>query len=1016
MSNSYDRAVAFKLLTVCAHHHSYIFTKFNYEEKGSKPVKIKLKQKLLRERIKFLTKKEKKVLAALYKIKDAAHDVSLAQQLFAEYDTDHSGEIDVTELKELLDSFGMVIKADQLGDAMSVIDIDGSGGIELPEFLNFIRDHRNDAVSRIKEMTVLPTMVEEGSSKKYIPPTTGTLIIDLRDGYVKKEHYQVMTSSDQKNVNKLAARIGTCEADLIRYSFCTSKMRLVEAYEFYEAMIHDMGNKARVLSHILPHMIVPAEARTLVSKVTLDDASEMKFVRMTMGNSLRPIFGLPCGFYDLDFTREMDQLCLGKLLELEGIIVAMRRINDPFGLGVVGDTSQYRNWSCFRNCYYNGSIIKITADLFTPMPKTGKLQFDFSGSIRPKLGQHSITDRKMTKVLINLALVKIERKAEPLQKLNMIAVETEAVMCGKGTVYFECDKKRAEKIALASDNFYRNIPNRVHDMAVARKKEEIKFDISSSSKNSKRRESNTNYDPFMSQKDDQGLANEVSSSQGESFTKSRGKLGTSLVSTLKAKRCIGLFKGHGNFASFKVPGQALGVVKEGGIAEDDVSEFHDEEEEQEKANYLAAQQEIREREERLAARSKHRMILKIESLRAREMIDEDTTDSENREQSPDGSKSVTDCNVNDIKSKIITLPAITVEKNGKMITYPAVVVEKPIRTIIEVDANNVDIMKLPTPPSSDMSSKKGSTPDKALQAASGQVFMPLKDYQDGGTVPLDQKTLQQTKNRRKLRDLLTANDIKQHAKGVRLKDEIISMLGPLWLRVKHVVLLLQYFKEAVKVGRTKSNKNNYWGSYRVDIVVSLFSRIVDLHNFEFILAEMSSIESSCLYTRLGWLNIFNPMKPEGCYELSMSRWDERMVAKLLLSLAVHEVGENLIDGSFQWDRDAVKTPGWVVTPSWLCDESMQRRGYLTLTYVSKKNTSSITSDNYNPDTDYRRALLSAVLIREEELRKEVEVDIMPTTPGKETLKEYEDHWREYLYGDRDVVNKIIKITESVHKL
>ena len=63
-----------------------------------------------------------------------------------------------------------------------------------------------------------------------------------------------------------------------------------------------------------------------------------------------------------------------------------------------------------------------------------------------------------------------------------------------------------------------------------------------------------------------------------------------------------------------MPGQALGVVKEGGIAEDDVSEFHDEEEEQEKANYLAAQQEIREREERLAARSKHRMILKIESL------------------------------------------------------------------------------------------------------------------------------------------------------------------------------------------------------------------------------------------------------------------------------------------------------------------------------------------------------------------------------------------------------------------
>lgn len=42
----------------------------------------------------------------------------------------------------------------------------------------------------------------------------------------------------------------------------------------------------------------------------------------------------------------------------------------------------------------------------------------------------------------------------------------------------------------------------------------------------------------------------------------------------------------------------------------------------------------------------------------------------------------------------------------------------------------------------------------------------------------------------------------------------------------------------------------------------------------------------------GILNIFNPCKPEGGWQLDLSRWDERQVAKMQIHLSVVEPGDN----------------------------------------------------------------------------------------------------------------------------
>lgn len=76
----------------------------------------------------------------------------------------------------------------------------------------------------------------------------------------------------------------------------------------------------------------------------------------------------------------------------------------------------------------------------------------------------------------------------------------------------------------------------------------------------------------------------------------------------------------------------------------------------------------------------------------------------------------------------------------------------------------------------------------------------------------------------------------------------------------------------------------------MDLIVALFARVIDLHNFELVMEVLSPFEAACVYCRLGWLNIYNPGKPEGSYELDLSRREERMVCKTLCALATREPG------------------------------------------------------------------------------------------------------------------------------
>lgn len=66
---------------------------------------------------------------------------------------------------------------------------------------------------------------------------------------------------------------------------------------------------------------------------------------------------------------------------------------------------------------------------------------------------------------------------------------------------------------------------------------------------------------------------------------------------------------------------------------------------------------------------------------------------------------------------------------------------------------------------------------------------------------------------------------------------------------RHLSLIIKQFSEH---GYGCTERTEYFGTYRVDLIIVLFSNIIDIDNFEIILQCLSPKEAGCMYCRLGW--------------------------------------------------------------------------------------------------------------------------------------------------------------------
>lgn len=478
LSKPFERAIAFHLLGFIAAHSTYVISRASYQAPGSAVQTLKLIQGISLEKEKYFDEEQLTMLKGLRLFQQAASNSQLGRQLFLEADRDHSGKIDKWELQHVLDSIGFEIEPERLQDIMSVFDIDGGGEIDLQEFLSLLKSQHREATARIRELVEHPIMVLASSpDKKYIPPRFGFLELKVIDGFITKNKFHTISSSDQRYAYHMAKGIG--DVTMMTEAFKSAKIRYNEGLGMYRSMYKDIGDKVAVLLKVLPQMLLESEARNLVSKVTNDDRVEIARIKQSCGMAYRPMFGSYNGFYVLDLSNEIHRICLCRLLEKSETMNSKRATESIVSYGKVGDTSQNGNWSCFRNEIYNGKPTRLKKEMFNPMPKSGQLEFDFSAVSRPAGGELRLTDKRLCKVLTNICLLELHNQSDVLRKLTYYKKKAGEMNRARNLYMpiYEFTPAKAKEVGIASDEFYSNLLRRAEFIKKGMKKEEIKINF-----------------------------------------------------------------------------------------------------------------------------------------------------------------------------------------------------------------------------------------------------------------------------------------------------------------------------------------------------------------------------------------------------------------------------------------------------------------------------------------------------------------------------------------------------------
>lgn len=224
-----------------------------------------------------------------------------------------------------------------------------------------------------------------------------------------------------------------------------------------QRLLEDCPDKVAAIKTLILQMNDADDARNLINSLLENDRTEMMRLKRDFGASLRPIMGNPNGYYVLDLSKEMDRMCLERLLEISTTSGNKRMEASKLGYGRVGDVSQKGNWSSFRNELLNGEPVTLSPTFAQPIPLSGKLEFDFSGAGRPTREALVVSDVRVVKILMNNHLLHPNDCPVALYMLSVLGQAADKTLGCEGLTYYEVQMERARSIAVHMEQFHENI-------------------------------------------------------------------------------------------------------------------------------------------------------------------------------------------------------------------------------------------------------------------------------------------------------------------------------------------------------------------------------------------------------------------------------------------------------------------------------------------------------------------------------------------------------------------------------
>lgn len=349
---------------------------------------------------------------------DQLYEVLLFEIFFALFvanDDDLSGTIDADEFVQTLDSLGMTISKEGATRLMNEFDKDKSGSIDANEFSAIlVKEYCNTEAPRGQ-------YVEASTMRPWTIPTSGKARIKIDCVCDAPSVFDVGDDSGVESVIRAMQEAKTEEqkglifeqAVQSPYHFMTEAQGQMLLNEL-AGPVGDRNSKSKrlyeIIASILPQL-VSAEHCTKFIQYNLT-VEETLSLRLLMGQMFCALTGSPTGHYAFELKKPAHALYARKL-------AAIANTETKFCRSLGCNTSQYGDYSHFRNERLDGKNNRISPAWIANCPPTGRLTLDFISTTRPKQGMQGLPSSRFKKMLAKLDLESIEQRQAEIDKAWM---------------------------------------------------------------------------------------------------------------------------------------------------------------------------------------------------------------------------------------------------------------------------------------------------------------------------------------------------------------------------------------------------------------------------------------------------------------------------------------------------------------------------------------------------------------------------------------------------------------------
>ena len=802
------------------------------------------------------------------------------REVFLKFDVDRSNAIDRAEMTRVLGELELPHEQDDVDKIFRKYDLDNSGIFELSEFLDLIGTLKQE-MKQVQQRRRFMSFDDTGG--EFIPPKTGTLKIGFRnDKRMPDFEWQRCTTTSDAETRRLVEMIrsATDKDAMLELSLVHLNLHFEQAQLLYREILREEPDSSVILSKLLPCLCSAQEAHALCDKYMVR-ASQRRRLMLLLGPAYQVVLGFPTGHYRLSLAKPEHRLCAGLLIKLNNTECFSRRSRND-----VGDTSQHSNWQNFRNEIWNDGKKKETKPIvlspsfWNKQRTSGVLEFDYVSTTRPVPGTQPLSSKRFGQLLTSTGLYVSTRELDERikQRLDTERSVRQVVHRGLNRTCTAGDLKPGERELKPGESGYPlQEEKRAHRCGA-----------------------------FMEALRT-GDASLSSDSEFNSFFDLVG-------SRNQNKRVV---------ATKESNEQALRADAEVLDGDAGTSSFS-------RGTFFGAKSSEHEKEQEPAGAKGPVGAVLLQKLTAQ------SKDPGPPKDSPDASS-----------AKLLSRPSVFTSreeveadiKRWNMESMRANELAQPGNKKAQLNQNS-ELAQQRMRARRRMNAPKGLSSAVSVHAKSSKFELTtLTQRLQDPIVMAKMKKIETTV----VRGAKAVKRVKDRNQALARLCKLQDTCSSRWFSSEQVQVIASVFlphwprnqKEQEQEPLFEMNMN-----LRVEIIVTLHARTVDLHNFDNVLRMLPNSERAQVIHRLGRLNTWTPLKPEGPIMLDLDQAEERTVAKMLVHLkaarggdAGSEANRSWFDETFQWTRHTHPIPGWEPGTTWYSESGVPTRGVLALTCV-----------------------------------------------------------------------------------